>query len=282
MDKFKIPSKKFYLNHIRKYSQYSQSDKWIDWYAKVSKYKGIRTARMLLEYKSSNVRILDLGCSIGLTLSMIAQKFPNSIGCDIDKRAIKASIHILKKVGVKIPLVLYNGEKLPFPDNHFDIITSIEVMEHVKDTQVMLKEMHRVLKSDGILHITTANKWWPYEPHFKLLMLSYLPEKLADLYVRLSGKGAHYHGIKLPGYDQFKKIVEKYFTVENITFNIIKDYKKYRFDKERGFKVILAGEFLKVLDKFEEKVYLRKFILLIKAVMLRVSLGWLFIARPKN
>lgn len=280
MDKFKIPDKKFYLKHLKKYSQYSNSNKWINWYVSVSKYKGVRTAKMLAEYKSSDASLLDLGCSIGLTLSMIAQKFPNSIGCDIDKTILEATRQILKKVGVKIPLVAYDGKRLPFPDNYFDIITSIEVIEHVKNPQLMLTEMNRVLKADGILHITTANKWWPYEPHFKLLLLSYLPEKLADWYVKLSRKGNHYHGIKLPSYGQFRKMVAKYFLIKDITFEMIQNYKKYNFDKERGLKVVLVGEFLKVLSKIED-IFLMNFLVnLLKWILIRVSLGWLFIGYP--
>jgi len=49
------------------------------------------------------------------------------------------------------------------------------------------------------------------ECEFHLLFLSYLPKSLADIYVRLSGKGKSYDGINHPTYDQFKKTLSKYF-----------------------------------------------------------------------
>lgn len=278
----KIPTKEFYINHLHKFAQYSNSKKWNLWYVNVAKHKGLRTVKILSEYKNSNSKLLDLGCGIGLTLSLLAQKFTNSFGCDIDKRALKATKEILDEVGIKIPLVVYNGGKLPFRDNTFDIVTFIEVIEHVQNPDQVLKEVQRVLKKDGILHITTANKWWPHEPHFKLFFLSYLPERWADLYVRLSGKGKSYHGIKLPSYGNFKRLIEKHFFVEDITLDMIENYRKYNFDKERGLKVVIVGEFLKFLRKIENVPLLNNLALVIRWLLLRVSLGWLFIGRPKK
>ncbi len=277
----KIPSKGFYIKHLNKSVQYSHSREWNLWYANVARHKGLRTAKILSLYKKNTAKLLDLGCGIGLTLSIIAQKFPNSIGCDVDNQAMKATKEIFTEVGVDIPLIVYNGKKLPFKSNTFDIVTFIEVIEHVDNPSGVLREINRVLKKDGILHITTANKWWPYEPHFKLLMLSYLPEKWADIYVRLSGRGKGYHGIKLPSYGEFRKMLSAYFEVEDITLEIIEDYRKYNFDKERGSKVVVVGEFLKFLRRLDNTPFetISKFI---RGVLLRVSLGWLFIARPKE
>lgn len=238
--------------------------------------------KMLREYKGQDARLLDVGCGIGITLSFASQMFPDSVGCDIDTKAVTLTKKILEEVGVKIPVVIYDGEKLPFKDNSFDIVMSIEVIEHAKDPDLMLSEMKRVLKSDGILHITTANKWWPYEPHYKLLFLSYLPKKLADLYVRLSGKGKSYEDIKLPSYGKFRKIVGKYFIVEDITLPIIEHYKKHAFDKERGTKVVIIGNFIGWLGKLETLPIVKYFSYAVKWILTRVSLGWLFIGRPRK
>lgn len=236
---------------------------------------------MLGEYKDLSAKVLDVGSGIGITLSFIAQAFPNSTGCDIDKEAVRAARRILKEVAVKAQVIVYDGRRLPFSDNSFDIVTSIEVIEHAEDPDRMLGEIWRVLKPDGILHITTANKWWPYEPHFKLLFLSYLPARLADLYVKLSGRGDHYEKIRLPSYDQFKRSINKYFDIEDITLPLIENYKKYSFDKERGNKVRMVGECLTILDKLDPS-RLRRFSKIVKWFLIRMSLGWLFICRPKK
>lgn len=282
MGKTRVPKRKFLVKHMRRFSQYSNSASWINWYARVAVYKAVRTSKMLKEYQDTNIRLLDLGCGIGLTLSIVSQVFPNSVGCDIDRDAIKATKAILKEVGVKIPVILYDGKLLPFKDNSFDIVISIEVIEHAENPDLMLKEIRRILKPDGILHITTANKWWPREPHFKLFLLSYLPKNFADLYVRLSGKGEDYGGIKLPSYGKFRSMVDKYFIIEDITLHMIKNFEKYAFDKERGLKVILVGRLLQLLDRFETIPVFKYFPNVVKWILTRVSLGWLFIGRPRK
>ncbi|MDO8503215.1 MAG: class I SAM-dependent methyltransferase [bacterium] len=281
MSRLRVPKRSFLVHHLREHSQYSQSEDWIQWYADVAVQKGLRTVKMLGEYKGSFAKVLDVGSGVGITLSFIAQAFPNSTGCDIDKEAIRATRRILKEVGVKAPVIVYEGRRLPFSDNSFDIVTSIEVIEHVEDPDRMLREIWRVLKPDGILHITTANKWWPYEPHFKLLFLSYLPARLADLYVKLSGRGDHYEKIRLPSYDQFKRSINRYFDIEDVTLSLIENYKKYSFDKERGNKVRMVGEFLTILNKLDPSPP-GHFSKIVKWFLIRMSLGWLFICRPKK
>ena len=270
MTKFRQLPRKYYFEHIGKFSQYSNTGGWAKWYSKVAPLKGKRVAKVLLNYKNANSKLLDLGCGTGLTLAFLAQVFPNSTGCDVGAKEVVATKTILKDHGLKIPLIKYNGKKLPFADSFFDIVTFIEVIEHVDNPDMVLKEIERVLKPDGVLHITTANKWWPIEPHFKLPFLSYLPKKMADWYVSVFKRGSSYQNIKLPSYSQFFKMVNKHFEVKDITLEVIADYEKFGLAKERGQAIALLGRTLKILNRFE----------LIKKILVRFSLGWLFICRP--
>lgn len=47
--------------------------------------------------------------------------------------------------------------RLPFPDDHFDAVVSVEVIEHVEDQFAFLREMHRVAKPGGFVLVTTPN-----------------------------------------------------------------------------------------------------------------------------
>ena len=197
--------------------------------------------------------------------------FPNSVGVDVFDKEVKATKEILKATGVNAKVVKYDGKILPFAAKTFDVVTSIEVIEHVSDPEQMLREIRRVLKPDGILHITTANKLWPIEPHFKLPFLSYLPPEISDWYVRISGRGDNYQNIHLPTYGEFREMVEKYFEVEDITLDVIADYKKYGLDSERGPIIVWVSRIIRVFRRVS----------LVESVLLWMSLGWLFIARPK-
>lgn len=84
---------------------------------------------------------------------------------------------------------------LPYPDAKFDVVVSNHVIEHVGDARQQarhLSEIARVLRQGGVAYLAVPNRWMLVEPHFRLPFLSWLPVPLADLYVRLAGKGSHY------------------------------------------------------------------------------------------
>lgn len=268
--------------YIKNYVPYSNNPIWVEWYSTVAPIKAWRTIKMLKKYKDKKAKVLDCGCGIGLTLYYISQYFKNSEGIDIDVKNINIARKQFSILKNKTPLHVYDGKKLPYPDNFFDMVLSIEVWEHAQDTRTMLKEIARVLKPDGILHVTTANKLWPLEPHYKLLFLSYLPSRLADWYVRITGRSDFYHDIHLPFYGEFRKSVEEFFYVSDITFDTLINYKEVGLHKERGSIIILIGALLKFIKKFDRVRILSTLTKVMYAVLSNISLGWLFIAYPKK
>src|SRR3974390_3306125 len=58
------------------------------------------------------------------------------------------------------PDVICSALDLPFPPESFDTVTSTEVLEHVPDPMLALREMQRVLKPGGCL-ILSAPQYWP-------------------------------------------------------------------------------------------------------------------------
>lgn len=85
-------------------------------------------------------RILDVGCGTGIMLGYLAQ-YGQVKGVDISKRAIA----FCQARGFK-NVHLGDAQKLPFPDNSFDVITAFDILEHIKDDQEALKEFFRVLR----------------------------------------------------------------------------------------------------------------------------------------
>jgi SAM-dependent methyltransferase len=87
-------------------------------------------------------RILDVGCGTGANLEMLAN-FGVAEGVDVSDDALE----FCRAKGLKTHKGL--AEKLPFPDESFDLVTALDVVEHLDDDVAGLKEMHRVLKAGG-------------------------------------------------------------------------------------------------------------------------------------
>lgn len=268
-----------YINFYQPYA--SNNPQWVEWYINVAPIKALRTVKLLKKYKNSNSKVLDHGCGIGLSLYYLADYYKDIEGIDVDPEYIKIAKKQFKKLNCKASLRLYDGKKLPYPDNTFDLVISMEVWEHAPDPEGMLREIKRVLNPDGILHITTANKLWPIEPHYHLPFLSYLPYSIADFYVKVTKRAPYYHDIHLPTYNEFKRGIEKYFKVTDVTFDMLRDYKEYNLQKERGNTIIIVGGFLKFIDGLKNIFILSMLRKLVLEFFSQISLGWFLIARKK-
>jgi SAM-dependent methyltransferase len=92
--------------------------------------------------KIENSKILDVGCGTGGNLEML-EKFGAAEGVDVSDDALE----FCKSKGLKVHKGL--AEKLPFADESFDIVTALDVVEHLDDDIAGLKEMFRVTKTGG-------------------------------------------------------------------------------------------------------------------------------------
>ena len=90
----------------------------------------------------SPIRILDVGCGTGANLEMLAN-FGESEGVDVSDDALE----FCKTKGLKVHKGL--AEELPFEDESFDLVTALDVVEHLDDDIGGLKEMNRVMKKSG-------------------------------------------------------------------------------------------------------------------------------------
>jgi len=119
-----------------------------------------------------NCTILEVGCGVGYGTNFISSQF-KVVGLDISKEAIKEA----RKRYKHILFVVGDGINLPFKDEQFDAVISLQVIEHIKKKEVpkYLNEIKRVLKNYGIFILTTPNKemrllpfqkpWNPFHEH---------------------------------------------------------------------------------------------------------------------
>jgi ubiquinone/menaquinone biosynthesis C-methylase UbiE len=80
------------------------------------------------------------------------------------------------------------GESLPFPDDFFDGVSSLNTLEHVQDPRKVISEMLRVVKVGGGVHIRCPDYRSTVEGHYRLPWLPLMPRALAKLYLRLLGR----------------------------------------------------------------------------------------------
>lgn len=103
--------------------------------------------------------ILDVGCGEGFTLERLRKAGigEKTIGVDFLDRAIK----IGKEVHPHLDLRQGNVYHLDFPDNSFDYVMCLEVLEHLEHPEKALAELHRVAKKGCVISV-------PREPLFRL------------------------------------------------------------------------------------------------------------------
>jgi 2-polyprenyl-3-methyl-5-hydroxy-6-metoxy-1,4-benzoquinol methylase len=97
-------------------------------------------------------RILDLGCADGTFLPTLNYYAKNIVATDINQELIFRSKYIKENVlfnSKKINLLTSDGLYLPFRDSSFNTIFCLEVLEHVKNPRLVIKEIFRILKKEG-------------------------------------------------------------------------------------------------------------------------------------
>lgn len=114
-------------------------------------------------------KVLDLGCGIGHTTREIALKLNcrEIFGVDCDEEQIKKAERANKLDNAKF--FVDDGANLKFGDNYFDSVFAFNVMHHIKNYEKAIKEMHRVLKTNGDFYVVDASKSFFKNPVIKLM-----------------------------------------------------------------------------------------------------------------
>ena len=93
--------------------------------------------------KSTQPRILDIGCGTGANLEMLSQ-FGDAEGVDVSAEALA----FCRERGLG-NVRQGEAEHLPWEDGSFDLVTGLDVVEHLDDDVAGLREMRRVLRPGG-------------------------------------------------------------------------------------------------------------------------------------
>lgn len=103
-------------------------------------------------------KILDIGCLTGNFYNFMKERTSSVMGSftgvDFSKKVIDMAIS-------KFPEQTWKQAtcyKLPFEDNSFDVVTAMEILEHIDEPEKLLLEAKRVCKTSGSVIVTTPNK----------------------------------------------------------------------------------------------------------------------------
>ncbi len=103
--------------------------------------------------------ILDAGCGTGAMLCDLQALGP-VVGLDIESQALA-----LARTRGDFPLVQARLEALPFQSEQFQLVTALDVLEHLPDERPALQEIRRVLRPDGVLIATVPAYSWLWSRH---------------------------------------------------------------------------------------------------------------------
>ena len=101
------------------------------------------------------IKIMDLGCGSGATVSFLSKEGFSTYGIDASKTAIKYSEQRLKNEKLEAKLLVGDFKKLPYKNSYFNCITDIASLQHNDDDAIrsILSEVHRTLVSDGLIFL---------------------------------------------------------------------------------------------------------------------------------
>jgi ubiquinone/menaquinone biosynthesis C-methylase UbiE len=118
-----------------------------------------RFALEMLEAKvSPGANILDIGCGTGHLAGELMQRGYTAWGVDLSEGMVEYARQHYNPDRFRVGDI----ERIPFPDNTFDAVMCLGVMEYLEKDELALREMWRVLKPGGRAVITTPNILCPF------------------------------------------------------------------------------------------------------------------------
>ena len=217
-----------------------------------------------LSFVNKGMKVLDAGCGDGVLSLMMAEKGALVTGVDLSVPNIDVCKKRAKDKELEnaVSFLIGDAEKLPFPDNSFDLVVSSHVLEHLPDFDQGFKEIMRVTKKRAVIAIPTVlnpcswvqvGKGWFYLKGLRSFMA--LPygflKMLWALLAFEEGVNESYVGANVPHVFRFPWIMKK--KIKKSGFHLI----QYEASSVclPYFELLLP--LVKFLDKYRGKPFLR-------------------------
>ena len=124
-------------------------------------------------------QILDVGCGIGGSSLYLAEKFgATATGITLSPVQADRATERARSSGITANFQVADALNMPFADNSFDLVWSLESGEHMPDKAKFMQECDRVLKPGGIFLMAT----WCHRPIDKVPLTVDDQKRLAEIY----------------------------------------------------------------------------------------------------
>ncbi len=183
-------------------------------------------------------------------------------GTGIMKKALETKSHKpIVGFEIDVPFVVErervvaaDAYALPVREQTFDLVLLNHIYEHVDDPDALFREVWRTTRSGGAVYVSAGSRWAIMEPHYRLPFLSWLPRAAADGYLRLSGRGQSYEGVRFLGYGRLVALMEEAgFIVRDVTEEALRGL----LNPDRGGRWRPAWAALRALPKGLRRAFLR-------------------------
>lgn len=114
---------------------------------------------ILEKYKVRDKKILEIGCGVGGQLQVLSSLDNEVFGSDVNKEALDEA----SKLGFKV--FYQDAEKELGESEKYDVICAFDVLEHIKDDSLALKNIGKALKKDGLLIFSVPAFQFLYSGH---------------------------------------------------------------------------------------------------------------------
>jgi ubiquinone/menaquinone biosynthesis C-methylase UbiE len=163
---------------------------WIDratqnWFDDSTNYD--RRWRVIDARRPGAGRILDMASGCGTFLLYGLNRGRDVFGIEPEpwkrryfRKKVELSGYSAAYLSRLVPAV---GERLPFADASFDLVTTFQTLEHVADVGSCISEMLRVLRPGGVLYLRAPDYNCFFEPHYRLPFLPRMHRPLAEWYL---------------------------------------------------------------------------------------------------
>lgn len=115
----------------------------------------LKTVATVKEEKRHIKSLLDVGCSDGSLTILVNEVLGAKEVCGIEISPVAAEQ--AEKKGIKVSVLDVESEKFPYKDETFDVVIACDIIEHLFDSENLLKESYRVLRDRGYLILSTPN-----------------------------------------------------------------------------------------------------------------------------